>query len=180
MLLLVGMAAAWGQASSVLAGGDWWRVAVQGTGVYRLTAADVPGLEGANVETIGLYGGSGEMLSLDNNKTYIGDLQPVARGTSGRLYKMKIVGEKRTQIIGKELAIRYALSETALYSSAFVVERHDIDADGYPAKFVIRGAGWGHGVGLCQIGAAVMGAQGYDYKKILLHYFVGAQIEKQY
>ena len=110
----------------------------------------------------------------------IRDLQPVARGTSGRLYKMKIVGEKRTQIIGKELAIRYALSETALYSSAFVVERHDIDADGYPAKFVIRGAGWGHGVGLCQIGAAVMGAQGYDYKKILLHYFVGAQIEKQY
>ena len=78
MLLLVGMAAAWGQASSVLATGAWWRVAVQGTGVYRLTLADVPGLEGANVETIGLYGGSGEMLSLDNNKTSIGDLQPVA------------------------------------------------------------------------------------------------------
>ncbi|MBQ9218960.1 MAG: SpoIID/LytB domain-containing protein [Muribaculaceae bacterium] len=110
----------------------------------------------------------------------IRDLQPVARGTSGRLYKMRIVGEKRSQIIGKELAIRYALSETALYSSAFVVERHDISADGYPAKFVLRGAGWGHGVGLCQIGAAVMGAKGYDYKQILLHYFVGAQIEKQY
>ncbi len=110
----------------------------------------------------------------------IRDLQPVARGTSGRLYKMRIVGEKRSQIIGKELAIRYALSETALYSSAFVVERHDIGADGYPAKFVLRGAGWGHGVGLCQIGAAVMGAKGYDYKQILLHYFAGAQIEKQY
>ena len=78
MLLLVGMAAAWGQEPSVLAGGDWWRVTVQSTGVYRLTVADVPGLEGANVETIGLYGGSGEMLSLDNNKTSIGDLQPVA------------------------------------------------------------------------------------------------------
>lgn len=110
----------------------------------------------------------------------IRDLQPVARGTSGRLYKMRIVGEKRDKVIGKELAIRYALSETALYSSAFVVERHDIDADGYPAKFVLRGAGWGHGVGLCQIGAAVMGARGYDYKQILLHYFPGAEIEKQY
>ncbi len=110
----------------------------------------------------------------------IRDLQPVARGTSGRLYKMKIVGEKCSRVIGKELAIRYALSETALYSSAFVVERHDIDADGYPAKFVLRGAGWGHGVGLCQIGAAVMGAKGYNYKQILLHYFVGANIEKKY
>ena len=110
----------------------------------------------------------------------IRDLQPVARGTSGRLYKMKIVGEKQSLVIGKELAIRYALSESALYSSAFVVEKHDADAEGYPAKFVIRGAGWGHGVGLCQIGAAVMGAKGYDYKQILLHYFVGATIEKEY
>ena len=110
----------------------------------------------------------------------IRDLQPVARGTSGRLYKMKIVGEKKSRIIGKELAIRYALSETALYSSAFVVERHNIDAEGYPAKFVLRGAGWGHGVGLCQIGAAIMGAKGYDYKQILLHYFAGASISKEY
>ena len=110
----------------------------------------------------------------------IRDLQPVARGTSGRLYKMKIVGEKKSKIIGKELAIRYALSESALYSSAFVVERHDIDGDGYPEKFVLRGAGWGHGVGLCQIGAAVMGAKGYNYKQILLHYFIGAQIESKY
>ena len=110
----------------------------------------------------------------------IRDLQPVARGTSGRLYKMKIVGEKLTKTIGKELAIRYALSESALYSSAFVVERHDIDGDGFPARFVLRGAGWGHGVGLCQIGAAVMGAKGYKYDQILLHYFVDANITKQY
>ncbi|MBO7609731.1 MAG: SpoIID/LytB domain-containing protein [Muribaculaceae bacterium] len=110
----------------------------------------------------------------------IRDLQPIARGTSGRLYKMKIVGEKMSKTIGKELAIRYALSESALYSSAFVVERHDIDKDGYPCKFVLRGAGWGHGVGLCQIGAAVMGAKGYNYKQILLHYFIGAQIESKY
>ena len=110
----------------------------------------------------------------------IRDLQPVARGTSGRLYRLRIVGEKRERIIGKELTIRYALSPSCLYSSAFVVEKHDVDADGYPAKFVLRGAGWGHGVGLCQIGAAVMGAQGYDYKQILLHYFVGASIVKRY
>ncbi len=110
----------------------------------------------------------------------IKDLQPVARGTSGRLYKMRIVGEKLTKVIGKELAIRYALSESALYSSAFIVERHDVDADGYPQKFVLRGAGWGHGVGLCQIGAAVMGAKGYNYKEILLHYFIGASIKELY
>jgi len=110
----------------------------------------------------------------------IRDLQPVARGTSGRLYRLRIVGEKRERIIGKELTIRYALSPSCLYSSAFVVEKHDLGHDGYPAKFVLRGAGWGHGVGLCQIGAAVMGAKGYDYKQILLHYFVGASIEKRY
>lgn len=110
----------------------------------------------------------------------IRNLEPVARGTSGRLYKLKIVGEKQTRTIGKELAIRYALSESCLYSSAFVVEKHDVDCDGYPGKFVLRGAGWGHGVGLCQIGAAVMGAKGYGYKDILLHYFIGASIEQQY
>ena len=110
----------------------------------------------------------------------IRDLQPVARGTSGRLYRLRIVGEKRERIIGKELTIRYALSPSCLYSSAFVVEKHDKGEDGYPAKFVLRGAGWGHGAGLCQIGAAVMGAKGYDYKQILLHYFVGASIEKRY
>ena len=111
---------------------------------------------------------------------HIRDLQPVARGTSGRLYRLRIVGEKRERIIGKELTIRYALSPSCLYSSAFVVEKHNKDEEGYPAKFVLRGAGWGHGAGLCQIGAAVMGARGYDYKQILLHYFVGASIERRY
>ena len=110
----------------------------------------------------------------------IKDLQPVARGTSARLYKLKIVGEKLTRTIGKELEIRRTLSPSHLYSSAFIVERHDVDADGYPAKFVLRGAGWGHGVGLCQIGAAVMGEQGYNYKEILLHYFINAQITTLY
>ena len=110
----------------------------------------------------------------------IRDLQPVARGTSGRLYRLRIVGENCERIIGKELTIRYTLSPSCLYSSAFVVEKHDKGEDGYPAKFVLRGAGWGHGVGLCQIGAAVMGAKGYDYKQILLHYFVGASIVKRY
>lgn len=110
----------------------------------------------------------------------IKDLQPVARGTSARLYKLKIVGEKLTRTIGKELEIRRTLSPSHLYSSAFIVERHDVDGEGYPAKFVLRGAGWGHGVGLCQIGAAVMGEQGYDYKEILLHYFINAQITTLY
>lgn len=108
------------------------------------------------------------------------DLQPVERGSSGRIVKLRIVGTKRSRIIGKELAIRYALSESALYSSAFVVERHDLDADGIPARFTLHGAGWGHGVGLCQIGAAVMGERGYDYRHILLHYFIDADIKKLY
>ena len=95
------------------------------------------------------------------------DLQPVARGTSGRLYKLKIVGTKKTLTIGKELEIRRTLSPSHLYSSAFIVERHDV-TDGVPGKFVLRGAGWGHGVGLCQIGAAVMGEKGHNYKEILL------------
>ncbi len=101
------------------------------------------------------------------------DLIPVERGTSGRLIKLKIVGSKRTLTIGKELEIRKALSPSHLYSSAFVVLKEN-------GKFVLIGAGWGHGVGLCQIGAAVMGAQGYKYKDILLHYYIGASIEKEY
>ncbi len=101
------------------------------------------------------------------------DLIPVERGTSGRLIKLKIVGSKRTLTIGKELEIRKALSSSHLYSSAFVVLKEN-------GKFVLVGAGWGHGVGLCQIGAAVMGAQGYKYKDILLHYYIGASIEKEY
>lgn len=109
----------------------------------------------------------------------IKDLVPVARGTSGRLWKLKIVGTKRTRIIGKELEIRHTLSTSHLYSSAFVVEKEG-EENGLPAKFRLIGAGWGHGVGLCQIGAAVMGAEGYSYDKILLHYYVGATIEKKY
>ena len=108
------------------------------------------------------------------------DLEPVARGTSGRLYKLRIVGEKKTKTIGKELTIRYALSPTCLYSSAFIVEKINENDEPYPEKFVLRGAGWGHGVGLCQIGAAVMGAKGYDYHQILLHYFIDAQIKSIY
>ena len=107
------------------------------------------------------------------------DLQPVARGTSGRLYKLKIVGTKKTLTIGKELEIRRTLSPSHLYSSAFIVERHDVK-DGVPGKFVLRGAGWGHGVGLCQIGAAVMGEKGHNYKEILLHYFINANITTLY
>ncbi|SFG17754.1 DUF4922 domain-containing protein [Prevotella sp. KH2C16] len=107
------------------------------------------------------------------------DLVPVERGRSGRISKLKIVGTERTFTIGKELEIRRALSETHLYSSAFVVDRLDLQ-DGIPQRFVIHGAGWGHGVGLCQIGAAVMGEQGYDYHDILLHYYQGAEIQKIY
>ncbi len=100
-------------------------------------------------------------------------LEPVERGTSGRLVKLRIVGTKRTLVIGKELEIRRTLSTSHLYSSAFTVET---TKDG----FTLHGAGWGHGVGLCQIGAAVMGARGYDFKQILNHYYPGAAIEKLY
>lgn len=108
------------------------------------------------------------------------DMIPVERGTSGRLTKLKIVGTKCTMTIGKELEIRKALSPSHLYSSAFVVEKMDNDQSGMPAGFILRGAGWGHGVGLCQIGAAVMGAKGYDYKAILAHYFIDSVLEKKY
>lgn len=107
------------------------------------------------------------------------DLVPLSRGKSGRIYRLKIVGKERTLIIGKELEIRRALSKSHLYSSAFIVEKADIK-DGVPQKFIIKGAGWGHGVGLCQIGAAMMGKQGYPYEEILLHYYKGAEITKAY
>ena len=107
------------------------------------------------------------------------DLVPLSRGKSGRIYRLKIVGKERTLIIGKELEIRRALSKSHLYSSAFIVEKADIK-DGVPQKFIIKGAGWGHGVGLCQIGAAMMGKQGYPYEEILLHYYKGAEITKIY
>ena len=92
------------------------------------------------------------------------DLQPVERGASGRLVKLRVVG--------KELEIRRWLSETHLYSSAFVVDK-SVDADGLPV-FLLKGAGWGHGVGLCQIGAAMMGERGYDHEQILLFDYPGA------
>lgn len=109
----------------------------------------------------------------------VSDLIPVERGTSGRLTKLRIVGSKRERTIGKELEIRRTLSESHLYSSAFVIDK-EVDANGKCVKFILRGAGWGHGVGLCQIGAAVMGEKGFAYDKILLHYFVGASLEKRY
>lgn len=107
------------------------------------------------------------------------DLIPMERGKSGRIYRLKIIGTQRTLIIGKELEIRRALSKSHLYSSAFVVEKVDIK-DGVPQQFIIKGAGWGHGVGLCQIGAAMMGVQGYRYDEILLHYYKSAEITKAY
>ena len=100
------------------------------------------------------------------------------RGKSGRIWKLKIVGTKKTFTIGKELEIRRALSETHLLSSAFEVE---IKRDGsQETTFILHGKGWGHGVGLCQIGAAVMGEQGKTYDEILLFYYRGAQIQKIY
>lgn len=116
------------------------------------------------------------------------DLIPVARGTSGRLWKLKIVGTKRSCTIGKELEIRRTLSASHLYSSAFVVDKEGEQEIGdntaglthVPARFTLTGAGWGHGVGLCQIGAAVMGAQGYDYQTILAHYFEGTELTNLY
>ncbi len=108
------------------------------------------------------------------------DLIPIERGTSGRIVRLKVVGTLRTMTIGKELEIRRTLSRSHLYSSAFIVDRHDIGPDGIPGRFVLHGAGWGHGVGLCQIGAAVMGSRGYSYSEILSHYFPGAEIKKIY
>ena len=108
------------------------------------------------------------------------DLVPIARGTSGRIWQLKIVGTQQTRIIGKELVIRRTLSPSHLYSSAFIVDREDLSPEGIPARFILTGAGWGHGVGLCQIGAAVMGEQGYKYDEILKHYYVGTEIENIY
>ena len=108
------------------------------------------------------------------------DMKAVERGKSGRISKLQIIGTEKTFTIGKELEIRRALSDTHLYSSAFVVDKYDKDEQGVPQRFEIIGAGWGHGVGLCQIGAAVMGEQGYDYNDILLHYYQGAEIKQLY
>lgn len=103
----------------------------------------------------------------------IESLTPLERGVSGRISRLRIDGSKRSMIIGKELEIRKTLSRSHLYSSAFTVKRENGD-------FVIYGAGWGHGVGLCQIGAAVMGSKGYGYREILAHYYKGARVEAVY
>lgn len=107
------------------------------------------------------------------------DLVPVERGKSSRLTKLKIVGIDKAMIVGKELEIRKFLSKSHLYSSAIVVENLDVK-NGIPQKFEIYGAGWGHGVGLCQIGAAVMAEKGHEFDEILLHYFKNAELKKIY
>ncbi len=109
----------------------------------------------------------------------IKDLIALERGKSGRISKLKIVGTLDAITIGKELEIRRALSLSHLYSSAFTIEKKNIKK-GIPLRFIFHGAGWGHGVGLCQIGAAVMGEKGYNYKEILLHYYPGTKIKKIY
>ena len=126
-----------------------------------------------------------ELRTLIEDKTKMSfgdilDLVPLERGKSGRIWRLKIVGSKASFTIGKELEIRRVLSASQLYSSAFVVDKYDTDAQGVPQRFELIGAGWGHGVGLCQIGAAVMGAKGYKYDEILLHYYRGAEIKKIY
>lgn len=107
------------------------------------------------------------------------DLEPIERGESGRLVRLKIVGTMKTLTIGKELEIRRWLSDSHLYSAAFVVEKQKI-SNGIPGQFILLGAGWGHGVGLCQIGAAVMAHMGYSHEEILSHYFIDVTIEKRY
>ena len=107
------------------------------------------------------------------------DLVPVDRGESGRLVRLRITGVKRSILVGKELEIRRWLSPTHLFSSAFIVEKQEV-RDGVPGAFVLRGAGWGHGVGLCQIGAAVMAHRGYTHENILKHYYQDVVIKKRY
>jgi stage II sporulation protein D len=106
-------------------------------------------------------------------------LVPVERGPSGRIIRLRIEGSKQTVIVGKELEIRRWLSRSHLYSSAFCVSV-ERDSSGLPACFILNGAGWGHGVGLCQIGAAVMAAKGYQAEDILKHYFRGAELKRLY
>lgn len=125
-----------------------------------------------------------EIQTLIENKTGIEfgtilDLQPIERGVSGRLIKLNIIGEKKTLVVGKELEIRRVLSETHLYSSAFVINKV-CDTQKNVTKFILKGAGWGHGVGLCQIGAAVMSENGYKYDEILLHYYKNSLISHNY
>lgn len=124
-----------------------------------------------------------QQLIADKLKMDLGailDMKAVERGKSGRISKLQIIGTEKIFTIGKELEIRRTLSDSHLLSSAFVVDKYDKDELGVPQRFELIGAGWGHGVGLCQIGAAVMGEQGYHYDAILLHYYQGAEIKKLY
>lgn len=124
-----------------------------------------------------------QQLIADKLKMDLGailDMKAVERGKSGRISKLQLIGTEKTFTIGKELEIRRTLSDSHLLSSAFVVDKYDKDEQGVPQRFELIGAGWGHGVGLCQIGAAVMGEQGYHYDAILLHYYQGAEIKKLY
>lgn len=124
-----------------------------------------------------------QQLIADKLKMDLGailDMKAVERGKSGRISKLQIIGTEKTFTIGKELEIRRTLSDSHLLSSTFVVDKYDKDEQGVPQCFELIGAGWGHGVGLCQIGAAVMGEQGYHYDAILLHYYQGAEIKKLY
>lgn len=124
-----------------------------------------------------------QQLIADKLKMDLGailDMKAVERGKSGRISKLQIIGTEKTFTLGKELEIRRTLSDSHLLSSAFVVDKYDKDKQGVPQRFELIGAGWGHGVGLCQIGAAVMGEQGYHYDAILLHYYQGAEIKKLY
>lgn len=106
--------------------------------------------------------------------------EPIERGKSGRLIRLKIIGTHRVMTIGKELEIRRTLSESHLYSSAFVIDTDELDDNGIPQHFTIVGAGWGHGVGLCQIGAAMMAEKGHSYQEILQHYFPTSTLNKLY
>ena len=123
-----------------------------------------------------------EIASLIKDKSGIDfgqiiDLIPTERGESSRIVRLKIIGTKKTLTIGKELEIRRVLSKSHLYSSAFIVKKV---GDNIPEKFTFYGAGWGHGVGLCQIGAAVMAEKGYNFDEILLHYFKNSELKKIY
>ena len=108
------------------------------------------------------------------------DIVPLARGCSGRIFRLKIIGTTGEVVIGKELEIRRWLSKSHLYSSAFVIKKIGTDRDGFPIEFILNGAGWGHGIGLCQIGAANMAWQGFSAEEILRHYFNHTQLMKLY
>lgn len=121
----------------------------------------------------------GELISrrIGRNPGYIKSLRVIERGTSGRITRLEIAGERDTFIVGKELEIRRALSPSHLYSSAFVPT---IEGEGPDAVITLQGAGWGHGVGLCQIGAAVMATKGFTPAEVLSHYYPGANLKQIY